>query len=167
MKRKIIIILVCMLLIATVLPATATVDDEENLGMGDKSDYVVCGSENFNLIVTVKAVRKFFPRSYMEDAYGDFEILFSNEGPDDCNGCTVELKYYALLGYEPGELKRDKIEIGTIPANGEHSEIIHHHFGSLSPVGLFVTYKLQATVNIDDLEQADNSASFIYIVVGF
>ena len=156
-----------MLLIATVLPATATVDDEENLGMGDKSDYVVCGSENFNLIVTVKAVRKFFPRSYMEDAYGDFEILFSNEGPDDCNGCTVELKYYALLGYEPGELKRDKIEIGTIPANGEHSEIIHHHFGSLSPVGLFVIYKLQATVNIDDLEQADNSASFIYIVVGF
>jgi len=122
------------------------------------------GKEDFNLVVKINPVRKIFPRIYIQGADKDFEIFISNEGPTNCSGSTVELTYFALLGYKPGELKRDKIEIGAIPANGNHSEIIH--CGSLTPVGLFVIYKLQATINIDDLKQNDNNASLIFIVLG-
>ena len=152
-----------MLLIATVLPATATVDDEENLGREDKSDYVVCGSENFNLVVTVTADRKIFPRIYSEDVWATFDVLVWNEGPDISDEVNVECTVTKILVQNPGGIQHEEWDVGPHqPRSGLRHPVRYHCYNH----GMFFgVYKVQATIDIDDNDPDDNTDSFIFIII--
>lgn len=93
-----------------------------------------------------------------------------NDGPEDCNEFTVNLEYNTLFSPfvdKPWANKYDEFEMDSIPAGKSLGKNIYHHCGSIGPIGLGAVYKITATLDIDDIEQSDNSAFFIFIVIGY
>lgn len=127
------------------------------------------GTEDFNLGVSI-IVRRVLPRIYLEGRNATFEIWVINDGPEDCNNVTVNLSYTTLFSPfvdKPWATKYDEFEMSLIPAGKSLGKYIHHHCGSIGPIGLGAVYKITATLDIDDIKPSDNSDSFIFIVIGY
>ena len=161
MKKKLLGIFVCMLLIATVLPVTGVVTNgisETNNPCGN-----VCENGNYNLVQQFNPTRRFFPRVYLSGSIATLDAYVVNEGPDNSSDYTLELKWTRILGLDSGVLLDVEVgEYGSLRAGyGRHVYINLECYGS--PISVF---KAQVTNSADDLSPGDNTDSFIYIVIG-
>jgi len=174
MKKKLIGIFVCMLLIATVLPASGMVKNEISESSNPSEAASVNG--NYNLVQQLNPTRSIFPRIYLSGTLlgnrniATLEAYVINEGPDDSNNFTLELKLTRILGHYSGVLL--DVEVGEYgPINAGYRRHVYLNLecwvtNNFINFGINV-YEAQITNTADDLNPDDNTASFIYIVIGF
>ncbi|UCF12884.1 MAG: hypothetical protein JSW06_01170 [Thermoplasmatales archaeon] len=174
MKKKLIGIFVCMLLIGTVLPVTGMVTN--GISENNNSNETVSVNGNYNLVQQLNPTKKFFPRIYLSGTrlgnrnIATLDAYVINEGPDDSSDYTLELKWTRILGRDSKVLL--DVEVGEyepIEAGGmRHVDLnlecwVNNNFFNF---GINV-YEAQITNTIDDLNLGDNTASFRYIVIGY
>ena len=175
MKKKIIGIFVCMLLISTVvLPVSGMIMNE--ISEIEKSSNAVCENGNFNLVQQLNPTRSIFPRIYLSGTrlgnrnIATLDAYVINEGPDDSGDFTLELKWTRILGLYSGVLL--DVEVGEYgPINAGYRRHIYLNLecrvtNNFINFGINV-YEAQITNTADDLNPDDNIASFIFIVIGY
>ena len=160
---KYIVILICMLLIATVLPVTGVVTNrisETNNPGGN-----VCENGNYNLVQQLNPTRRLFPRIYLSGSIATLDAYVVNEGPDNSSDYTLELKWTRILGLDSGVLL--DVEVGEYgPLRAGYGYHIYINLECYVCGGIIDVYKVQVTNSADDLNPDDNTDSFIYIVIG-
>jgi len=169
MKKKIIGIFVCMLLIAaTVLPVAGMVTNR--ISETNNPGETACENGNYNLVQQLNPTRRLSPRVYLSGTIATLDAYVINEGPDDSSDYTLELKWTRILGRDSGVLL--DVEVGEyepIKAGyGRHVYLnlecwVNNNFFNF---GINV-YEAQISNTADDLNPDDNTASFKYIVIGF
>jgi len=174
MKNKLIVILVCMLLIVTVLPASGMVKNEISESSNPSEAASVNG--NYNLVQQLNPTRSIFPRIYLSGTLlgnGNIATLDAyviNEGPDDSGDFTLELKWTRIFGRDSKVLL--DVEVGEYgPLNAGYRRHVYLNLecwvnNNFFNFGINV-YEGQITNTADDLNPDDNIASFIFIVIGY
>ena len=169
MKKKMLGIFVCMLLIATtVLPVAGMITNEISETNNPSETASVNG--NYNLVQQLNPTKKFFTQIYRSGITATLDAYVINEGPDDSSDYTLELKWTRILGRDSGILldvevgEYEPIKTGCV----RHIDInlecwVNNNFFNF---GINV-YEAQITNTADDLNSDDNTASFKYIVIGF
>ena len=165
MKRKIIGMIVCMLMIvATVVPAAGMVTNEiSETNNSNKTDNM---NGNYNLVQQLNPTRKLFPRIYSSGAVATLDAYVINEGPDESSNYTLQFKWTRIFGSPSGTLL--DYEIGEYkPLKPGHGQHLYLNF-ECGISGIFINvYKAQIINTAADLNPNDNIASFIYVVIGF
>ena len=174
MRKKILGIFVCTLLIAaTVLPVAGM--SANGISETNNPSETASVNGNYNLVQQLNHTRSMFPRIYLSGTLGNRNIvtldaLVINEGPDDCNNFTLELKWTRILGPYSGELL--DVEVGEYgPINVGYRRHVYLNLecwvtNNFTNFGINV-YEAQITNTADDLNSDDNIASFIFIVIGY
>jgi hypothetical protein len=174
MKKKIIGIFVCILLISSVLPVAGMVTNE--ISEPSNPSKATCVNGNFNLVQQLNPTRIISPRIYLSGiALGNDNIVtldayVINEGPDDSSNFTLEFKLTRIFGRDSGELY--DVEVGEYGSlNSGYRRHVYLNIecrvtNNFFNFGINV-YEAQITNTADDLKSDDNIASFIFIVIGF
>jgi hypothetical protein len=175
MKMKYIAVLICMLLTGTaILPVSGMVKNE--ISESSNPSKAACVNGNFNLVQQLNPTRIISPRIYLSgnilgnNNIATLDAMVINEGPDDSNNFTLELKLTRIFGLYSGVLYDVEAgEYGSLNAGYRRHVYINLECRVTNNFFNFGinAYEAQITNTADDLNSDDNIASFIFIVIGF
>ena len=164
MKKKIIGILVCALLIGTVLPVTGVVTN--GISEIEKSSNAVCENGDFNLEAFIRPSRKILPRIYSDHIGNTIGFISgaTNNGPEYSAEAIVKFEIIKIFGNDTGQYHNETWVLGPQEPNSGRRKITvwyPHNSGR----GIFGIFIARTTIEVSDTNPNDNSKSFPFILI--
>ncbi len=165
MKKKIVGIFVCMLLIMTaVLPVSGMIMNE--ISEIEKSSNAVCENGNFNLEAFIRPSRKILPRIYSDHIGNTIGFIAgaTNNGPEDSTEAIVKFEIIKIFGKDTGQYHNETWVLGPQEPNTGLRKIIvwYPHNSGRRILGIFIA---RTTIEVSDTNPNDNSKSFLFILI--
>ena len=164
MKKKLIGVLICLLIITSMTIPASGIIKKYNLDT-HKSNHADTSNGNFNLVQQLNPTRTLFPHIYRRGSVATFDAYIINEGPDESDNFTLHLKWSRIFGGITGVIFDGKWgEYG--PLNAGYRRHVYLNFECwINGMGINI-YELQITNTADDLNPDDNFAKIRYIIIG-
>jgi len=164
MKKKLIGIFVCMLLISTVvLPVSGMIMNE--ISEIEKSSNAVCENGNFNLEAFVRPSRKILPRIYSDHIGNTISFIAgaTNNGPEDSTEAIVKFEIIKIFGKDNGQYHNETWVLGPQqPNSGSRKIKVWYPHNREGEFGIFIA---RTTIEVSDTNPNDNSKSFLFILI--
>ena len=163
MKRKVVGIFVCMLLIATVLPVAGMVTNK--ISETNNPGETAYKKGDFNLEVNIKPSRKILPRIYSHHIGNTIGFISSvkNKGPEVSPGGIVEFEIVKIFGKDTGQYYNETWDFGPKqPNSGSGTVLVWYPHNRQGKFGIFIA---RTTIEISDTNPNDNSKSFLFILI--
>ena len=165
MKKKLIGIVVCMLLIMTaVLPVSGMIMNE--ISEIEKSSNAVCENGDFNLEAFVRPSRKILPRIYSDHIGNTIGFISgaTNNGPEVSTEAIVKFEIIKIFGNDTGQYHNETWVLGPQEPNSGRRKITvwYPHNSGRRKFGIFIA---RTTIEVSDTNPNDNSKSFLFILM--
>ena len=155
MNKKLIFILIIGLLM------TGTISSIVGASESKKQSVIICGNGDYNLAISISSDRLIFPRVYAEGTTAMFLVKVTNEGPNTSEAVTVNGTITRIIGKNHGESIPFSWVVDPLKSGiglGKLTSSWCNNQGAF-----FGVFKIQATININDSNLNDNTASFLFI----
>jgi hypothetical protein len=158
MRKKLVMVLIIMLVITSITPLA--------LGtfVNKKQNTTARNDGNYNLIVSIKADRRVFPRIYSEGITANFIVKVKNEGPNMSDAIFVNGNITRIIGRKSGQTIPFSLAVEPLEKGISIEKLAS--FVCSNPEAYFGVFIIQATLDVNDNNLDDNTASFIFFVVG-